>query len=489
MPRVRSHRPQASDSPGSPPPDGPSSARPGTRSPPRSCPARRARRARRRTRTPRTRRGPGHASARRGAAPRRPSGRTRRASRSGVNAPTTPSSNTPAVCTTPVRRVLVRHRASSAATWSRSATSHATTDTAAPARSARRPAPRTPSAAGPRRLTSTSCRTPCRATRCRATRAPKRAGAAGDQDRPVRAEHRAVRRRVDPVARASRGTRQPLVPRIATCGSPRPVPAPERPAPTTPVRGRDRRPAGRSGRGSRPARRAPDPTPRPPPDRSPHRHRRTAPRVTTTSRDVLRPGAGSQRLQHLQHPGRSPPAPRRRRHRRRPPDHRPPGRRRSRPGPSTSPPVATAPTTATAPRGPAAGRSTPPGTARHRPCGRIPTARRTPPGRPASPSSRPATGLVRGLPQRVRPARREPHPQRRRARRVQPQPVPREGQHRPGRPPRSRRATSGVQGGVEQRRVDAELAGVLALSSGSATSANTSSPRRHTARSPWKAGP
>ena len=41
-----------------------------------------------------------------------------------------------------------------------------------PARSARPPAPRTPSASGPRRLASTRRRTPCRATRCRATRAP-----------------------------------------------------------------------------------------------------------------------------------------------------------------------------------------------------------------------------------------------------------------------------------------------------------------------------
>ncbi len=88
----------------------------------------------------------------------------------GVRDSRTPSSSTPAVCTTPVSGWAGSTEANTAASASRSATSQATTSTRASSSATSSAAP---GAAGPRREVSSRCRTPCTATRWRASAAPR----------------------------------------------------------------------------------------------------------------------------------------------------------------------------------------------------------------------------------------------------------------------------------------------------------------------------
>ncbi len=88
---------------------------------------------------------------------------------SGVRASSTPSSSTPAVCTT----ADTGWSASSAARASRSAASHAATVTVAPRASSSVTRSAAPGASGPRREVSSRPRTPYLTTRCLANTAPR----------------------------------------------------------------------------------------------------------------------------------------------------------------------------------------------------------------------------------------------------------------------------------------------------------------------------
>ncbi len=99
-------------------------------------------------------------------------GRSTVASLPGVSAPITPSSRTPAVCTTAVSGCSAGTVASSPATAARSDTSQAAIVTSAPCAISSACSSRAPGASGPRVPTRSSRRTPRSATTCRASWAP-----------------------------------------------------------------------------------------------------------------------------------------------------------------------------------------------------------------------------------------------------------------------------------------------------------------------------
>ena len=174
-------------------------ARPGTRSPPRSCPARGCRQRRRRREQDELRQV-------------RCPGQLVQVQRRVQLGPQHPLAAAPASATRSRRRPAPRRRGPPPSADARPGPRqqppraepgrpHRTPrpDLAAKLLELGRPAPPHPSAAGPRRLTSSRCRTPCTRARCRASSAAQAAGAAGDQHRPVR-----VQRLRDPSARPCR---------------------------------------------------------------------------------------------------------------------------------------------------------------------------------------------------------------------------------------------------------------------------------------------
>ncbi len=146
--------------------------------------------------------------------------------RSGVIAPITPSSMTPAVCTTPVSGCASGIAAMTAARAARSDTSQATAVASAPRSRSSARSSEAPGASAPLRLVRTRWRTPYAFTRCRASRLPRapvppvtrtvpRGCGARGPGLSSAAERRAA-------ARVRRGTKT-LPARTATCGSSRAI--------------------------------------------------------------------------------------------------------------------------------------------------------------------------------------------------------------------------------------------------------------------------
>ena len=298
-----------------------------------------------------------------------------------------------------------------------------------------------------------------------------------DQNRPLRPEHRGSRR--DSTGqRGQAGARRASLRAPPTCGSPQASTGSQHRLRTV-IGSRDRCPAGRSGRGSPPARHAPDPTPPLPPDPSPHPPPAgTAPRVTTTSRDSSSPAPASHACTTAQHPrgqrqNRVLPLAadsvqhRHRRHRARYTPHQGFAPHRRWPPP---------PTTATAST-PWAGGSSLHSTWNSELVRAVSAAVSrwsTDTSRNTSESAvrtRPPVSSAASTDSASGPHGATPHPQRRSTRGVQHQPVP--VQRLPHRlpvrspvdvPPAAAGVQHGrVQGRVQQRGVDAEPAGVLAL--------------------------
>ncbi len=339
-----------------------------------------------------------------------------------------------------------------------------------------------PSASGPRRLASTRCRTPWRATRCRATRPPS---TPAPETRTVPSGPNTggqVRR----LSRRGRGAgRESLVPRTATCGSPHASTEPSTDSTPSPDAGSrssrtirsgfsdwadthqaPHRRRGRVGHRRR-HRRAPRRGSRPPAATPPAR------RPATPAARPARERSTRARCRRRRPPGPPPPAA---------PRSAPPGRRRSatatHDGDGSARTVGSSvqSTWNSASRWSAAvrswsvetGRSTSEADRQHRatgPVGRLERHgvryRQAPvaPGAPAAPAACSAT----------------------------PVPVQRLPPARPGHP--RRRAAPGAAAASSSAGWTPKPPASVRCSSGRATSANTSSPRRHTARTPWNAGP
>ena len=498
MPVACSHRPQASDTPGSPAARRLASARPGTRSPPRSCPAPPSRTPPPRTRTPRTpqvqSRGQLVQVAHR--VDLRP--RTPPSSRSGVSAPITPSSSTPAVCTTPVSGCPAGTDASSAATASRSATSQAATDTVAP--SLGQLGNQFPRPLGVRTPPAGQHQVPhaVLGDQVPGDHGAQRPGTARDQDRPVGSEHRRRTVGLDGIRGTSRAARRGTDSALPADrdlrltggqhGTQRPAPRQRRTS-----RGRASTRTIRSGFSAWAARTRPQTAAPAGSVTSPSPPAGTAPRVTTTSRDSCQARPRPATPAPPPAPGEARARARPRRHRRRRPAPRPTARHRPRRRRAAATSSAVASGThdgRLGDPGPAGSRvhSTRNSESRLSPAAAVPncsadTARDTSESMRQRPGHRP---------------RRPPAATRRPGRRARPAPAapkrpPRAGPGRSTRtagtalpaprPPRPRaapnilvcRAASSSAGWMPNRPAFSRC------SSGRATSAKSSSPRRHTA--------
>ena len=399
-------------------------------------------------------------------APRRPpwaAARCRAAP--AVSESSTPSSSTPAACTTPVSGCSAGMPASSPRSASRSATSHAATVTVAPSSVSSAASSAAPSAAGAAAAGQHQVPDAVFGHEVAGQQRAEPAGAAGDQDRAVRVDRRRV---------AARPWRGPAAARTARRRGRRPAARRSRP------RGRSSRrrssststSTNRSGYSACAARTRPHTAAAATSGTSPAGSIATAPRVTRTSRSLGGTLGGEPLLQRGERPGRGRAGGVRDRRRR---------------------PAARRPPRAAAGRRPCGGGADPvhcvqrvrcwwrrPRRAARRRPGAAAASRRRRPARRCSSNSAQRDGVLAGRSdvdahgggagrgqRHVGPAERQRRLRRRRSRRAR---------WRAAR----RRAAPGA-GRTRRRRPR--------TCSGSATSANTSSPARQAARRPWNAGP
>ncbi len=137
--------------------------------------------------------------------------------RSPVNEPITPSSSTPAACTTPHKGCSSPTDPNNPSNSPRTPTSHATTSTTAPKPSNSTRNPSTPSPPPPR-PTNNKRRTPCSTTKCRATKPPNTPVPPVTNTVPSSAA-RSFGSSARATARVTRGARISPA-RIASCDSP-----------------------------------------------------------------------------------------------------------------------------------------------------------------------------------------------------------------------------------------------------------------------------